>query len=1463
MKHVDWGRLAAAWLGGVLLTTAAGVMQAQTAVPAGAIAAAGGKTLGVAEFLPQGKVSGVEAVQLRFADAAVAFGSPDTQPPVNLQCQGPAPAGQGRWLDERRWHYVFEQALPAGVDCVAVANPGFRSLDGRNLPVDLHYEFNTGAPSVVEFRPYPGWDIDEDQVFILGFNAPVDAEELARHSYCAIEGLAEKIPVRVVSDEHREALLQASHMRVPHDAAMLALLQCARVLPPESEIRLAIGPGVRALGQSDAVPASEHAHVLNYKVRAPFTASLRCTRERAGRPCLPVAPVEVVFSAPVPREALAGISLKGGGHVFEPAQGDEDEGSVSYLNYPGPFPADATLTLTLPDELRDDARRALANADRYPLTVEIADYPPLARFASGSFGVLERFAHAPPETGVAQAAAVPVTLRHIEADPVLRGAHWSAGQVTNLRTVDDAEVLRWYARLQRLESGRWSRAQLKDIIAGRAPGDDTSAWDDRIDVRAVSLLEQQAGVRRLQLPGEVGQEQRPLEVVGIPLEEPGFHVLEIESPRLGASLLENAESMYVRTGVLLTNLAVHMKQGRDDLLIWVTTLDDAQAVAAADITVLDCNGRPLARGRTDANGVWQLMATLDAPDYCNETGMGGLFVSARIAADHPQAYGSADYAFVLSGWDRGIETWRFNVPTSFDTEPVLLTHTVFDRSLFRAGETVAMKHYLRQETREGLEVPANSRPSRLLIEHEGSSQRHELPVSWEETPSGGLVALNEFSLPVSAQLGSYSVRLTDADQGWYGSSRFRVEEFRLPILAGQLVLHGGDRPDVLVAPERLSVDMQLAWLSGGPASGQKVALSAVATDRFVHFEDYDDYSFVPSTRREGGDASEDDAGERRRLFVDAHPFVLDANGTATVKLDAVPVVERPQRWQLEASFADPIGEIQTLSRHVDVWPADVQAGLKTGSWERAGRDIPVSLIALGVDAVPQEGVTMRLLAVERKTYTVRTRMVGGFYRYDSRVERRELGTLCEGLTDVSGRLHCRANFDAAGSYELVAVAEDRHGRESQASSTLWVSGAGELWFDGQDDDRIDLIPARKEWVPGEEAEFQVRMPFRDAVALVSVEREGVLWAQQVRLSGQNPVLRIPVSASWGPNAYVSVLVLRGRLYELPGKSFFQWGWKRPADWLQAFGDNPADVQVTSQVDLAKPSFRFGLSELRVAAGADRLRVELTPERDVLQVREEARVWLRVRHPDGTPAAHASVAFAAVDEALLELAPNDSWSLYEAMHPRRSLSVRTATTQMEVVGRRHYGRKAVAAGVGGGAMPTRQLFDTLLSWQPMVVLDSNGEAELGFRLNDALSRFRLVAVADHGGGSFGSGTASIVTRQDMQLVPGLPPVVREGDEYRVEVTVRNGSDHNREIEVHARYQQQGAETGLPPRKLRLDPAQSGSVSWPVTVPTLAWPRDRAEMAWQFDAGAAGLSDSVALTQRIEPRLPTATLQASLL
>ena len=187
------------------------------------------------------------------------------------------------------------------------------------------------------------------------------------------------------------------------------------------------------------------------------------------------------------------------------------------------------------------------------------------------------------------------------------------------------------------------------------------------------------------------------------------------------------------------------------------------------------------------------------------------------------------------------------------------------------------------------------------------------------------------------------------------------------------------------------------------------------------------------------------------------------------------------------------------------------------------------------------------------------------------------------------------------------------------------------------------------------------------------------------------------------------------------------------------------------IDLAKPSFKLGVAPLRIGLAAHELQVNVSADKPQYTIRQTAIAKVKVAH-GGKPLAGAEVAFAAVDEGLLALRGNESWNLLDAMMKERAWGVETSTAQSEIIGRRHYGRKAVAAGGGGGRGATRELFDTLLVWKPGVVLDANGEATIEVPLNDSLTSFRLVAVADAEVQKFGTGSTSIRVTQDLRCSP---------------------------------------------------------------------------------------------------------------
>lgn len=1425
------------------------------------LAAGAAQALSVTSLSPQGEVARVRQVVAQFDAAAVRFGDPKAPAPFTVACSdADAAKGTGRWTGEREWVYDFAQDLPPGVRCTVRVKSDFKSGSGAQLTGASSYQFHTGGPFVQNIRPGTWQEIDEEQFFVLQFNGAATTASVQEHMWCAAEGVGERVPVRLIDGAQRTELLRS--LRLDKAAAKeplrYATLTCGRRLTAGTQMQLVFGKGVAT--PSGVANAVEKRHA--YKVREAFAAEFGCERENAQSACLPIRPMRLNFNAPVPRKLAQGIRLKGGGQTLSPqVEGaDEADALVGGVSFPGPFPAQAQFTLELPAGFKDAAGRGLRNAEVFPLQVATGAMPPLAKFAAAPFGVVERFAEGPDGP-----ALLPVTLRNVEAQLAVQGLQpgadaKSGGKVSTLQPTSDADIIAWFRKVERYDNYSIARSQARRDVKGPLPKA-LEPDGDHVQTRMLSLLAGQGGVKTLDLPKPASNDPRPFEVVGIPLPA-GFSVVEIASPLLGQSLLDARHgaqrTMYVRTSALVTNLGVHFKLGRENAVAWVTTLDKGQPVAGAQVRVSSCDGRELASAVTGADGVAALEGLSPEPPSCSGEGewRNAYFVSARA---------QGELAFAWSDWQRGIEPWRFNVPTSSEPRPDEVAHTIFDRTLLRAGETVSMKHVLRGQSSRGFALPG-ARPGELVITHVGSGQQFTQPLAWRKTATGGLSAASTFAVPPAAKLGMYQVELRGAGgERSFESGSFRVEEFRLPVFEGRV---GPADKKPLVRARSVPADVQVNYVAGGGAAQLPVRVSAMVRGKYLQFGDFDAFSFQPPRKRDapGGASDEEEpaASSDTRVIADKLPLTLDRNGAGRLAIDNLPQSRQAQEMVLEATYADPNGEVQTLRSAHTLWPAAVVAGVKTEGWASSSSRVRFQALALSLDGKPQADVPLAVQAIARITTTSRKRMVGGFYSYDNKTETKDLGTVCTGKSDSRGLLLCDARLDEPGEVELVVTARDKDGNEAQAASSVWITRQGELWFGGEDHDRIDVLPEKKSYQAGETARLQVRMPFRHATALVSVEREGVIDTRVVQLNGQDPTVQLKIEEGWGPNVYVSVLALRGRLREVPWYSFFTWGFKAPREWWSAFWYEGREyVAPTAMVDLSKPAYRLGLAELRVGHQAHQIAVQVKADRESYPVRGKAQVTIQARLPDGKPAAGAEVALAAVDQALLELMPNQSWDLLGAMLQRRAWGVQTSTAQMEIIGRRHYGKKAVPAGGGGGRAQTRELLDTLLLWQPAIQLDANGQAQVTVPLNDALTTFQIVAVADAGVGLFGTGQTAIRATQDLQIISGLPPLVREDDQFRAQLTLRNTTQKAMKVEVAPR----ATLLALDKQTVDLPAGEAREVSWNVTAPAqLAQTRAQALM-WEIEArdllgGAQGARDALKVTQRLIAAVPLTVQQATL-
>ncbi|WP_240500150.1 alpha-2-macroglobulin family protein [Sphingomonas montana] len=1400
------------------------------AVLATAVAAGFGDTQPAVTLAVPGTAGGsIDRFTMRFSTAMVPLsGGPA---PFAVACPVP---GDGRWVDPATFVWAFARPLPGGTLCRATLREGLKDAAGRTVDRAREFPIDAGGPSARAVLAGNDSAIDEDQTFFVAVNGAVDRASVATGAYCAVSGIGERIPVdllppqtvsRVLTDPQLATwtyeFLDGAGLPDPLPAQAgaraaalrdVVALKCRRPLPPGRDMALVWGGSIRS-------PEGRLAGVdrrFDFTVRAAFTARLSCSRVNAAAGCSPVEPVTVAFSAPVPRDRALAVRMEIGGRQIAPTA--DGNGRVETLTFAAPLPGDTTARLLIPRDLRDESGRALSNARRFPLDVAIAPPPPLVKFAA-SFGVLE----------AAEGGILPVTVRAVE--PSLGQATKAVpGGIARIDG-DDRAIADWTRRVAKAQA-----SDIREEARGR-----TTVTVNRTGDRP--LLAGTPGVRRttLTLPGG----GRAFEVVGIPLEKKGFYVVELASPLLGRALLGRPATRYVTAAALVTDMAVHFKWGRGGSLVWVTALGTGKPVGGAAVRVTDsCSGRMLAGGTTDATGRLVMRGALPDPSTATEcaTGAGDtppLMVSARTGGD---------FAFVLTGWGEGIRPYDFDLPYGYSSSDPIF-HILFDRMLVRGGETVRMKHLVRMPVATGFR-PVGPLQGTLVIQHSGSDASFRQPVTIGRDGIGE----SAWTPPVSAPTGTYSLMIERPDGTILRSDKtVVVDGYRIPTM--RATVSGPKAPSL--RPKRMVVDLFAGYLSGGGARGAPVRLRTAFAPLSDIPAGWDDWTFGGSVPQEGTVPMDDDGGEIGRAAlpnVSTVPLTLGANGALRTMVD-LPDLPDGAQLTLEMDYDDADGETLTASRRIPIYPAAIRLGIRPDGWLQRASELKLKVAALDLDGKPVAGQRVAIALYTREILSARRRLIGGFYTYDNSARTTRIGATCSATTDAQGLATCTVDPGVSGEVIAVATTPDGKGNVARAVTSTWLVGADEWWFGGDNGDRMDIQPDARSYRAGDTAHVQVRMPFRSATALVTVEREGVLSSFVTTLSGKNPVVAVPLPGSYAPNVYISVMAVRGRI----------GGWRL---WLADFARRwnlpffgREGAYPTALVDLAKPSFRIGIAKVSVGWDTHRLDVAVRATRSRYAVRETAEAVVQVRGPGGRVPPSAEIAFAAVDEGLLQLAPNDSWDVLSAMMAERPLAVLTSTAQMQVVGKRHYGRKAVASGGGGGggdlSSLTRSDFRPVLLWRGRVRLDAQGRARIAVPLADALSSYRLVAIATAGGQLFGSGSTTIRTAQDLTVYPGLPPLVRSGDRFAATFTLRNGSDHA--MRVTARVAVDPVFARGAPLTVTVPAGGAVPVRWWITAPA-GMDRVRWTVSAQEERGPA--TDRVTVDERIVPAVPDAVVAATI-
>ncbi|HEY0136719.1 MAG TPA: alpha-2-macroglobulin family protein, partial [Nannocystis sp.] len=483
---------------------------------------------------------------------------------------------------------------------------------------------------------------------------------------------------------------------------------------------------------------------------------------------------------------------------------------------------------------------------------------------------------------------------------------------------------------------------------------------------------------------------------------------------------------------------------------------------------------------------------------------------------------------------------------------------------------------------------------------------------------------------------------------------------------------------------------------------------------------------------------------------------------------------------------------------------------------------------------------------------------------------------CQLTSDVAPAT-CELDVGKAGTYVARAEIKDAKGRRALTRHTLYVYGKDAVVWD-QDQRRVDLVPDKRSYEPGEQATVLLRSPFDRARGLAVIEREGIVEYRELVIEGGAGTLEVPVTEDNIPGVEVAVLLIRGRV-DVPGA--------------------PPDQ------DLGRPAVAIGNVSLAVATTRKKIDLRLIPERSEVAPKETLKLEIQARDPSGA-GQKASVAIMVVDEGVLSLmafktpdplaffhrarAPGVSlFDLRQYLLARSEEDTLTTDERDNDKGRQKNGYLngdaggatstgslgLVGTGRGGGGtgegadmpappMPTaarsaapmaemadeeakptkaaekkmarsvapdaldasvamsqpislRTLFATTAYFNPEVVVGPTGLATIEIPMPENLTSFRVMAVAvdPDRPDHFGSAETQVKVRKPIMLRPSLPRFANFGDSFQASVMVDNQTDKPQAIIVGTR----GTNVVLPgetTKPIEVPAGQSQEVRFPMAV-----------------------------------------------
>ena len=731
-------------------------------------------------------------------------------------------------------------------------------------------------------------------------------------------------------------------------------------------------------------------------------------------------------------------------------------------------------------------------------------------------------------------------------------------------------------------------------------------------------------------------------------------------------------------------------------------------------------------------------------------------------------------------------------------------YVIDDRKLYRPGEEVHLKGWIRRlgKGKGGDVGPLSGAIKRINYVLEDTQQNEVLKGAVAPNAFGGF----DFALklPANMNLGSAQIKfkaegaLKDFEtKDWFHN--LEVQEFRRPEFEVTAKL---ETEGPLFVGDHAEVNVAASYFAGGGLQNADVKWHVISMPATFTPPNRDDFTFGKWTPWWEG--SDYDSGESNDEDLSGH---TDADGKHRLRIDFDSVKPaRPSAVRAEATVQDVNRQEWTSTATMLVHPANLYVGLKSDkTFVPQGEPLVVQSIVTDLDgrAIANRDVTMRAVLLEWK-------QIKGAW---TEVETNPQDCQIKSAADV---VFCTFDSKQGGRYRVKATVQDDRGRANETEMTLWVAGGKQQPNRGVDQEKVELIPDRKEYKAGDIAEILVRAPFTPAEAVMSLRRSGIVKAEHFRIDAPTYTLKIPIEEAWTPNVHVQVDIVGSETRDAGNA-----------------GASPATPARGSGLPEKRPAYASGAISLSIPPLSRKLNITAVPRDQTLEPGGSTLINVEAKDANGNAAKDSELAVWVVDESVLALV---NYQLMDPLavfyspremetgdyHSRQNVSLMMAglrggaaaalTTyslnasvsqetvnvtgeindSLSINGRRSFsllrpGMASIVTRSGSDEPPIRQRedFNALSVFAPSVRTDANGRAQVPVKLPDNLTRYRVLAVAVAGGKQFGSGESTITARLRLMVRPSAPRFLNFGDRFELPIVLQNQTDKAMTVELALR------------------------------------------------------------------------------